>query len=556
MNETRNWTIPIVGMTCDRCAHSIDDALGKVSGVERSSTSFEAGSAGVTLRSEASLEQVHAAIERLGFTVVRGARLESNNAHRGGQPVEDRCDDFDLLIVGGGSAAFAAAIRASELGKTAAIVERGILGGTCVNFGCVPSKTLIRAAEAHHRASHHGFDGVRATTCPIDLRAVVAQKRALVAELQRAKYWDVLAAYPNIELIRGAARLDDEGRVWVDGKHVPARNVLVATGSRPAVPRIPGLVDAGYLTSTEAMELEDLPRRLVVLGGGYVGLELGQTFARFGSKVTVVARSRLLRREEPSISDALADYLRGEGLDVLTNTMVREVRKVGGEVHLVVSNEAGTQTLLADDILVATGRVANTDELGLADASIETRPDGSVAVDERLQTTRPGVFAAGDVTGEPAFVYVAAYAGRLAASQALSAADAPAYDTTVVPRVTFTDPQVASVGLTEAEARSQGIGFVATTLPMTHVPRAIAARDTRGHIKLLADKNTRKLVGAHILAPEAGDLIEQAVMAIRFGIDIDQLASLMYPYLTNAEAIKLACQTFDKDVAKLSCCAA
>lgn len=552
MNDS--WTIPIEGMTCDHCARSVDAALAKLPGVERSSTSYEGGRTEVTLGSGTSLGPVHAAIERLGFSVIRSGKSEQVETGPSSSLAGGRLEDVDLLIVGGGSAAFAAAIRASELGKSAIIVERGALGGTCVNVGCVPSKTLVRAAEAHHRATHHSFEGVRAMAEPFNFRAVIEQKRSLVAELQQAKYGDVLAAYPHIELIRGEARVDAEGRVRVDGKHVPAKNVLLATGSRPAVPNIPGLADAGYLTSTEAMELDELPRRIVVFGGGYVGLELGQTFARFGSKVTVIARSRLLSREEPSISDALAGYLGEEGIDVLTGTKITEVAKVGDEIHVTISDAAGTKIVVADKLLVATGRVPNTETL--ADAGIETRPDGTIVVDDRLQTSRPGFFAAGDVIGEPAFVYVAAYAGRLAASQALSPTDAAAYDTSVVPAVTFTDPQVASVGATEAEAISKGVDVIVTTLPMAYVPRAIAARDTRGHIKLVADGKTRKLLGAHILAPEAGDLIEQAVMAMRFGIDIDQLASLMQPYLTNSEAIKLACQTFDKDVAKLSCCAA
>lgn len=555
-DDKQSWTIPIEGMTCDHCARSVDAALAKLPGVERTSTSYEEGRAKVTLGSGASLDPVHAAIEGLGFTVIRGGGSGQVETGSSSPLIDGRADGVDLLIVGGGSAAFAAAIRASELGKSAAIVERGALGGTCVNVGCVPSKTLIRAAEAHHRATYHSFEGVRAKADPVDFRAVIEQKRSLVAELQQTKYWDVLAAYPDVELIRGEARVDSEGRVWVDGKHVPAKNVILATGSRPAIPNIPGLADAGYLTSTEAMELDELPTRIVVLGAGYVGLELGQTFARFGSKVTVIARSRLLSREEPSISDALAGYLSEEGIDVLTGAKVTEVAKVGDQVHVTVSDADGTKTVVADKLLVATGRVANTEALGLADAGIETRPDGTIVVDDRLQTSRPGFFAAGDVIGDPAFVYVAAYAGRLAASQALSPTDAAGYDTSVVPAVTFTDPQVASVGSTEAEAISKGVDVIVTTLPMTYVPRAIAARDTRGHIKLVADRKTRKLLGAHILAPEAGDLIEQAVMAMRFGIDIDQLASLMQPYLTNSEAIKLACQTFDKDVAKLSCCAA
>ncbi|RMH43410.1 MAG: mercury(II) reductase, partial [Deltaproteobacteria bacterium] len=269
----------------------------------------------------------------------------------------------------------------------------------------------------------------------------------------------------------------------------------------------------------------------------------------------VLARSRLLSREEPALGAALADYLRGEGIDVRLGVTIDRVDGVAGALCVQYSDERGSHAIDADHVLVALGRRPNTAGLGLADAGIATGPRGEILVDEHLRTTRSGVYAAGDVTGGPAFVYVAAYAGRLAAEHALTG-NAEPYDLSIVPRVTFTDPALAAVGLTETEARARGIDTLVSELPMSHVPRAVAARDTRGVVKLVADAASRRLVGAHILAPEAGDIVQQAALAIRFGARIDDLARMLHPYLTNAEAIKLACQSFDKDVSKLSCCAA
>ncbi|RMH44065.1 MAG: FAD-dependent oxidoreductase, partial [Deltaproteobacteria bacterium] len=290
-------------MTCDRCARAVDTAVGNVAGVVASHTRAADGVARVVAAPGVSPDAIAAAVRAAGYTVVSVSRAADGDDDDAGDA------PLDLLIVGAGSAGFAAAIRARELGARVALVERGALGGTCVNVGCVPSKTLIRAAEVVHRALHHGFAGIRFAPPALDFRAVIEDKRHLVAELQQAKYWDVLAAHPDIRLLRGTARLRADGGVDVDGRPVPARNVLIATGSHPHVPAIRGLADAETVTSTELMDLDERPDRLVVLGGGYVGLELGQTFARFGSRVTVLARSRLLSREEPALGAALADYL-------------------------------------------------------------------------------------------------------------------------------------------------------------------------------------------------------------------------------------------------------
>lgn len=464
--------------------------------------------------------------------------------------------ELDLLIIGAGSSGFAAAIRASELGARVALVERGALGGTCVNVGCVPSKTLIRAAEAHHHAGHSKFAGIRTKSESPDFRTIIEQKDKLVAELQQTKYWDVLAAYPNIVLIRGEARFRSDGAVEVDGQAVRTRRVLLSMGASPWAPPIPGLSDTPFLTSTTLLELEELPKHLITIGGGAVGLELAQTFARLGSRVTVLeVLPRIVPAEDSEIGDGLADYLRAEGLDVRAGVRILEVSGGTGAQRVVIEDADGRCVIEGEKLLVATGRRPNTRGMGLEEAGIKLGKKGEVLVDEHLKTRVPHVYAAGDVIGDPAFVYVAAHAGRLAAENALNG-DSLTYDLSVVPRVTFTDPAIASVGLAEAEARARGIAVAVSKLPMAHVPRAIAARDTRGFIKLIADQKTGVLVGAHILAPEAGEMIEQAVMAMRFGIRTDQIASLLHPYLTNAEGLKLACQTFTKDVTKLSCCAA
>jgi mercuric reductase len=543
--------LTVEGMTCDHCARTIDDAVRRIPGVVEAATDHLAGKSRIVAEAAVDAPTLAGAIRGKGFQVV-AQKARDFGSVRG--PKEG--DELDLLILGAGSAGFAAAIKATELGAQVAIVERGALGGTCVNVGCVPSKTLIRAAEGHHHAGYSAFAGIHTKNEPPDFRAIIQQKAKLVAELQQAKYWDVLAAYPSIMLMKGEARFRPDGTVEVDGQPVRARRVLLSMGASPWAPPIPGLSDTRFLTSTTLMELEELPRHLIAIGGGAVGLELAQTFARLGSRVTVLeALPRIVPAEDAEVGDALAGYLREEGLEVRAGVRILEVSGAPGAHRVVIEDADGRHVIEGDQLLVATGRRPNTRGMGLAEAGIAVGKKGEVLVDEHLKTRLSHVYAAGDVIGDPAFVYVAAYAGSLAAENALNG-DSRTYDLSVVPRVTFTEPAVASVGLTETEARARGIAVAVSKLPMAHVPRAIAARDTRGFIKLVADEKTGLLVGAHILAPEAGEMIEEAVMAMRFGIRTDEIASLMHPYLTNAEGLKLACQTFKKDVAKLSCCAA
>lgn len=467
---------------------------------------------------------------------------------------ENRGKSFDLAVIGAGSAGFSAAITAAEQGAQVALIGHGTIGGTCVNIGCVPSKTLIRAAETLHQAgAAERFAGISAKAHADDWRATVRQKDELVADLQRSKYADLLPAYNNISYVEGQARLA-EGGVAINGDLIKAHRLVIATGARPAVPSIPGIENVNYLTSTSALSLEALPKSLLVIGGGYIGAELAQMFARMGVKVTIVCRSQLLPAAEPEIAAALSGYFRDEGIQLTCGVSYKLATQTDSGVSLTVTRNGRDETLTAERLLVATGRTPNVERLGLKEAGVAQETNGSIKVDDRMRTTRSSVYAAGDVTGRDQFVYMAAYGAKLAAKNALNG-DSLRYDNSAMPAVVFTDPQVASVGLTESAARIAGHEVRVSVLPLSAIPRALAARDTRGLIKLVAGKKDRKLLGAHILAPEGSDSIQTAVLAIRHGLTIDDLAEAIFPYLTTVEGLKLAALGFDKDIAKLSCCA-
>ncbi|WP_339635183.1 mercury(II) reductase [uncultured Sneathiella sp.] len=462
--------------------------------------------------------------------------------------------NYDLTIIGAGSAGFSAAITAAEQGAQVALIGHGTIGGTCVNFGCVPSKTLIRAAEAvHHANTASRFHGIHAEGRVVDWKAMIAQKDELVGELRQVKYMDLLPEYNNVGYIEGLARFTAKG-VTVNGEPLKTDKIIIASGSSPAVPTIPGIENVPYLTSTTAFELEELPRSIVVIGGGYIGCEIAQMLSRCGVDTTIVTRSRLLPEAEPEISDALAGILQDEGITVYDGLSYKNISQIGSGIELNVLVNGVDQSISAEKVLLTAGRVPNTGGLDLDVGNIDTTSRGGVTIDDRMRTSRAGVYAAGDVTGNDQFVYMAAYGAKIAAENALNG-DSKRYDNTAMPAVVFTDPQVASVGFTEAGATASGYNVVTSVLPLEYVPRALAARDTRGLIKLVANAENKQLLGAHILAPEGADSIQTAALAIRSKMTFVELGEMIFPYLTTVEGLKLAAQTFEKDVSKLSCCA-
>ena len=462
----------------------------------------------------------------------------------------------DILIVGGGSAAFSAAITAADGGARVVIAGEGTIGGTCVNIGCVPSKTLIRAMQAVHDGKNAvRFDGVKGVTGIFDWKALVRQKQALVDGLRKAKYEDLLPGYPNISYVKGRAQFTGNGtEVEVEGTLYHPTKVILATGSSPALPPIDGIQSVPVMDSTKALELEKLPESLLVIGGGIIGCELGQMFARAGVKVTICCRSRLLPDAEPEVSRALADCLHQEGVTVCQGVGYQKIEKRGEGIALTCQTPEGSRMIEAEQVLAATGRRPNTKNLLLTKVGITLNGNGGIAVNEYMQSGYPDVYAVGDVTGQDMFVYMAAYGGKLAALNALQG-NKRRYDNAAMPSVVFTDPQVATAGLTEAEAKAKGHDVETSLITLDNVPRHIAARDTRGLIKLVADRKTEKLLGATILAPEAGDSIQTVVMALKAGLTFGELADTIFPYLTAVEGIKLAAQAFRKEVGKLSCCA-
>lgn len=464
---------------------------------------------------------------------------------------------YDLLVLGGGSAGFAAAIRAAETDHRVAIIEAGTMGGTCVNVGCVPSKTLIAAANTRNTALHPTFVGLNVGGTAIDWPSVVEQKAALVEELRQAKYVDVLAAYPSIDWIagEGIVRSTEPVTVTVGAETLVAPTLIVTTGAHPWAPPIPGLADTPYWTSTEALASETLPETLLVIGGSAVGLEIGQLYQRLGSTVTILeGLDRVVAQEDNEVSEGLLHALRAEGLGVHVGVQIQRVEHTGRrfQVHALVDGRA--QEFEAGRLLVATGRRPTTAGFGLEAVGVALDVRGGIVVNDHQQSSVPTIYAAGDVTGQAMFVYVAAEAGTIAATNALGLGDRT-LDVSTLPKVTFTDPQVASVGLTDEQTAAAGLDCTCSSLPLTYVPRALANRDTRGFIKLVVEQGTERIVGMHVLAPEAGEIIQVGTIAVKYAMSLSDITSLFFPYLTMVEGVKLAAITFHKDVNKLSCCA-
>lgn len=466
-------------------------------------------------------------------------------------------DRVDLIVLGGGSAAFAAAIKAAEAGRTVVLVEKHRLGGTCVNVGCVPSKTLLAAAHLRHRAIHSPFSGLGLQGQALDWSAIFAEKAELVERLRQEKYLRVLEAYPQMRWVQGHGELEAASpvRVRVGETVWEAPCCVVATGARPWVPPIPGLADTPYWTSEQALSAASPPKRLLVLGASAVGLELGQLYQRLGCQVTLVeAQDRILPQEDAEAGASLSAYLSAEGMEIQVGVAVERVAYEPG-LFTVEGKQAGAPfSWRGDQLLVATGRRPQVAGLGLERLGVALNAQGGIAVDERMQTSVASIYAAGDVTGQPQLVYLAAEAGAVAAVNALGLGERR-LELAAVPRVTFTDPQVASVGHTEASALAAGIAAQAATLPLEYVPRALANRDTRGWIKLVVEADTEQVIGMQAVAPDAGEMIQVGVLAVRFGMTLEDLTTTLFPYLTMVEGVRLAALAFHKDLGKLSCCA-
>jgi pyruvate/2-oxoglutarate dehydrogenase complex dihydrolipoamide dehydrogenase (E3) component len=441
--------------------------------------------------------------------------------------------DPQVIIIGSGQAGVPLATRLAAKGKEVVVIERGAPGGTCVNYGCTPTKTMIASARAAHVARTGGRLGVHAENVRVDFAAVVARKNAVVRQW-REGVERKLRGHERINFIAGHARFVGAREIDVGGRRLRADTMIINVGARPSVPPLPGLDTVPWLDNATAMDLSELPSHLVVLGGGYIGCELGQMFRRFGAEVTVVDRApHLLGKQDEEVSAELERVFANEGIGLELGAKIQSVAKTAGGV--VVSLEGGKQ-VHGSHLLVATGRRPNTDDLGCDAARIQLDDKGFVAVDDQYRSSAAGIFAVGDAINQPQFTHVSWDDHRIL-FDILMGRSSRGRGGRHVPYAVFTDPQIAGVGLSEREAREQGLQFEVATMPFGNIARAIEVDEPAGLLKLLVDKEDH-IVGASIMGAEAGELIHVFVALMQAGASLRAVVDAEFVHPTFAEGLQ------------------
>ncbi len=461
--------------------------------------------------------------------------------------------------MGQGSAAFAAAIKANSLGIKTVMIGSGatkgaILGGTCINVGCVPSKRLITVSTFVEELRKRRYAGLDYTIGKTDYAEIVEEKDRIVDSLRAEKYKSVLESMENVAFIDAPGAFIDANTIMAGTREIRSRHVLIATGARASVPQIKGIEKASYLTNEEALSMDTLPESLIVVGGRALGLEFAQLFAGLGVRVTLLQRSdRIIPNWEPEVSSHLAEYLKESGVDIVTGVALSEVGSRNGLKSITALTGGKEAVFEAEEILFATGRTANTERLNLGAAGVQLNERKFVKVDSTLRTTAAKIYAAGDVTGEPMLESLAAKEGNVATSNIFEKAN-KAMDLNEIPSAIFTYPEAAMVGMTEEQVLENKIKCSCSPLEFKFVAKAAIIGDTRGLVKIVADSKSKKILGVHILAPHAADLIHEGVLAVKFGLTIDDIIDTVHVFPTLSEGMKLAALAFYEDVSKLSCC--
>ncbi|MDG6990919.1 MAG: mercury(II) reductase [Nitrososphaerota archaeon] len=470
---------------------------------------------------------------------------------------------YDVAILGRGAAAFSAAIKASELtnnNSTIAMVGTGPIGGTCVNVGCVPSKYLLEASHSHFYPRHPRFQGIERSHPGFDFSKVMEGLRNLVSRFRHEKYEKVLESYPNIEVIEGRARFRSPNEIEVSNhdqrreKAITGKHIVIATGSRPTAPPIEGLDTTRYITSDTVWDLTERPRRLAVIGGGAIGLEIGQAFMHLDSDVSIVeAMPRIIPTAEPDISEALKRSLTDEGMEFYIKARINRVWKENGKKILEVVTAKGKSKVECDEILVATGRAPNTDQLSLDRAGVETDGRGFIKVDSTMKTSKPRIYAAGDCISKRLMLEtLAAREGVVAASNIMG--ERATIDYPSVPWAVFTNPQVAAVGVTEEEFVKQTGSCSCRVVQLKDVPKATMLGEGVGLVKVIINPSNGKVVGLHILSPLATEYVLEGAYAIKHGLTFEDILNTTHIFPTLSEGVKLAAQSFVRDISKMSCC--
>nr|WP_281976250.1 mercury(II) reductase [Halobacillus litoralis] len=539
----------IKGMTCTSCEDHVRQTLQKNS-AENIQIDYQEDKAEFQLPDRSKEENIREELQKTPYRPGEMIRIPSGDE----KVLPDEAFDYDFLIIGSGGAAFSAAIQASENGLRVAMVERGKVGGTCVNIGCVPSKTLLQAGHIQFQTKKQPFQGLVTSAKQPDMAGLQNQKEHLVQQLRKEKYEDLIQEY-GFDLIKGEANFRNPHTISVAGKELTAESFLIATGASPFIPDIPGLKETSFLTSTSALELKKVPNHLVIIGSGYIALELGQMYRHLGAEVTLMQRSSsLLKQYDPEISETVEDVLKEEGITLLKNVCYQKVEEKNGQKFVHIKVEGTSKIIQGDQLLVAAGRQPNTEKLQGENIGLELGEFDEVLTNDYLETNLSHIHAAGDVTLSPQFVYLAAHQGGIVGQNVSKQTKKP-QNLEHVAAVTFTTPSIASLGRTEHQAKQAGYDVKTSVLPLESVPRALVNHQTQGVFKLIMDAKNNQIIGAHVVAENAGDVIYAATLAVKFKLTADDLQETMAPYLTMAEGLKLASLMFDKDVSKLSCCA-
>ncbi|MEM0097857.1 MAG: mercury(II) reductase [Conexivisphaerales archaeon] len=470
--------------------------------------------------------------------------------------------EYDLLILGRGAAAFSAAVRASEITSNEAriaMIGDGPIGGTCVNLGCVPSKYLIEASERVYAPEHQKMIGISKVKVEYNFPELMEGLRNYVSEARKSKYENVIASYPNVEVIDGTATLLGQKMVQVNNQingsmQLSGANILIATGSSPSVPEIDGLKGAGFITSDTMWSLKKLPQSIVIIGSGAIGLELGQALMRLGSNVAVVeVMDSLLPQSEPEIGIILQKVLNREGMNFFLHSKVISVDIKNGKKTLKIVTKNGKEEIFADEILVAAGRTPNTSGLNLSAAGIKVDQRGGIITDRTMRTSAPGIYAAGDCVSKTMLLEtLAAREGAIAAANMFGQEGEVDYGSTAW--AVFTSPQVAGVGLTERGCTMKYGACSCRAFSLSNLTRATINRDEDGLIKVIAEPNTGKVVGIHVISPNAIDIIAEGAHAVRNGLTYRDIMETSHIFPSYSEAIKLAAQSFIRDISKMPCC--
>ena len=441
---------------------------------------------------------------------------------------------FDAIVIGSGQAGNPLSHKLADKGWRVALIEKAHLGGTCINTGCTPTKTMVHCAQVAHYARNAGKWGVHSRDVQVNLAEIVARKDQIVASFRGGQERNV-AKRPTLTLFRGQARFTGPKTITVNGETLEGERIFINAGTRPAVPAIEGLEQAGYLTNATVMQLTAVPEHLIVLGGGYIGLEFGQMFRRFGARVTVIHQgAQLLPREDADVIAEMQKALEAEGMTFLLNAKTQKVEKAQGQYTIHVETPAGPQSITGSHFLVAAGRTPNSDTLDLAKAGIEVAKGGFIKVNNKLETNVPGVWALGDIKGGPAFTHISYNDYQIVWANLIDGKNWTT-ENRYVPYSVFTDPQLGGIGMTEKEARATGKRLKIGKIPMSYVARAIERDETAGLMKIIVDAETDKILGASILATEGGELVQMLGAVMMAGAPYTLLKGAVYTHPTLAE---------------------